>query len=117
MSEQKTTTVKDVTAPIRRLTIGGQSYELVFNNRFIREVETVYDVDYGCPKPAPMVFAEANAGMMRALYALFYAAARAGGLKITFAEFEETFSLMDVEGVQELLQQAVDEALPEPEKN
>lgn len=117
MSEQKTSTVKDVTAPIRRLTIGGETYELVFNNRFIREVETVYDADYGCPKPAPMVFAEANAGMMRALYALFYAAARAGGMNMTFAEFEETFSLMDIEGVKEILQQGIDEALPEPEKN
>ncbi len=117
MSESKTTTVKDVTAPIRRLTIDGNSYELVFNNRFIREVETVYDADYGCPKPAPMVFAEANTGMMRALYALFYAAARAGGLQMSFAEFEEHFSLMDVEGVQALLQQAIAEALPEPEKN
>ena len=117
MSEPKPTTVKDVTAPIRRLTIGGETYELVFSNRFIREVETVYDVDYGCPKPAPMVFAEANAGMMRALYALFFAAARAGGMKMTFAEFEESFSLWDVEGVKEMLEEAISEALPEMEKN
>lgn len=117
MSEKKPSTVKDVTAPIRHLTIDGETYELVFNNRFIREVETVYDADYGSPKPAPVAFAEAREGMIRAIYALFYAAARSGGLKMTFADFEEHFSLTDVEGVQEILARGIAEALPEPEKN
>ena len=117
MSQVKPTTVKDLTAPIRHVKIGDKQYELVFNNRFIREVETVYDADYKTPKPAPMVFAEAHAGMVRALYALFYAAARAGGMQMSFDEFEEAFNIMEVEGVQELLLRSIDEALPETEKN
>lgn len=108
---------KDVSAPIRRMKIDGVQYELVFNNRFIREVETIYDAEYHCPKPAPMIFAEGQAGMMRALYALFYAAARSGGLKMTYQEFENQFSLLDVEGVQEMLNQGISDALPDPEKN
>lgn len=117
MSEEKATMAKDVSAPIRRMTIDGKPYELVFNNRFIREVETIYDAEYHCPKSAPMIFAEGNAGMIRALYALFYAAAKSGGLQMSYAKFESCFSLLDVEGVQEILKQGINEALPEPEKN
>lgn len=108
---------KDVSAPIKRMTVDGVQYELVFNNRFIREVETVYDAEYHTPKSVAQIFAEGNAGMMRALYAIFYSAAHVGGLKMSFVNFEEHFSLLDVEGVKEILLSGIDEALPKAEKN
>ena len=117
MSENNMIMAKDVSAPIKHMTVDGVQYELVFNNRFIREVETVYDAEYHCPKSAPQIFTEGHAGMMRALYALFYSAARVGGLQMSFTDFEERFSLLDVEGVKEILTKGIDEALPKPEKN
>lgn len=108
---------RDVSAPERYVKFGDTEYRLIFNNRTARIVEDVYDQRYGHPEKGYYdVLNELAVPKHRALMAVCYAAILVGGGQVTWEDFEDAFQLTDIQGLQEQLQSAILESLPQEDE-
>ena len=106
----------DVSAPVRHVTFDGVEYPMVYNNRTARIVEDVYAEEYGHPEMGYYdVLSEVGVPKHRAVMAMAYAAIRAAGVDVSFSDFDEKFTITDIEGMREAMQNAVMETLPADE--
>lgn len=111
---------RDLVAPRRRITLEGQTYDLAFNNRSARIAEDVYIDVYGVdPAKASYmnVISEASNGRHRAIQAIYYGALIAGGCDMPWDQFDANFTYAAVEGVKEIIMQALSDALPPDDPN
>lgn len=114
MADKKITKGRDISAPVRRVSFDGVEYPMVYSNRTARIVEDVYAVEYGHPELGYYdVLSEIAIPKHRAVMAMAYAAIRAAGVEVSFAEFDEKFAITDIEGMREAMQSAVLETLPD----
>ena len=106
---------RDVAAPVRHVRWAGKGYALTFSNKTYRIMEDVYADYYGHPEIGLYdILAEIAIPKHRALMAAAYAAILAGGGEAEWQEFDEKFTLDDIEGFAEVMQQAILQSLPEP---
>lgn len=106
---------RDLTAPRRRMTLEGVTYELAFNNRSARIAEDVYADVYGVEDERGgymAILGEASRGRLRALQAIYYGALIAGGATMPWDNFDRVFTLDSIEGVKEIIMAAVSDSLP-----
>lgn len=108
---------RDLTAPNRTVTLGGETHQLTFNNRAARIAEDVYEDVY---RRADMgyfnILDEAGKGKYRAIQAIYYGALIAGGTPMSFEEFDAHFSLASIDGVQEIIMAELSKSLPPEDK-
>lgn len=106
---------RDVSAPIKTLTIGGKTYPLVFSNMAARIAEDVYELAYGKDVGYQYILNALARNKYSATMALLFGALRAGGATMEWEEFDQVFKLTQLDGIKELLQQGVTQSLPVPE--
>lgn len=103
---------RELEAPVKHITLDGQSYALVFSNEAIRTAEdiyeTVYHKDYGFER----ILQDIVKRKYYAVMAFFYGVISAGGSPMTWAEFDAAFRLDSVEGVAEIIEEGLRAAMP-----
>ncbi len=104
---------RDIAAPEMTVTLNGTRYVLKFNNKAARVCEDVYAEQYGRDVGYYAILKEASRFMHRALMALYYGALIGGGADVSWAQFDEQFTISEIEGVSEALMRAIAQALPE----
>lgn len=107
---------RDLSAPKKTIIVHGVPYDLKFNNRAYRIAEDVYSDEYARDAGFMQIVEEAQKGKMRALVALFFAVAKAGGSDIGFEEFEELFDPNTLTANVHTVLAGVSESMPEPEE-
>lgn len=115
MYSTKKTMGRDLAAPERTVTIRGEKFRLKFNNRMARIAEDVYQEQYGRDMGYYDIIQELAKNKHRAVMAVIYAAGAAGGMDITWEEFDEIFTLDMVDSVREAIVGALAESMPQPE--
>ncbi len=104
---------RDISAPVRNITIDGQKFALVFNNRTARLAEDVYEEHFGRDTGYAAILNDLAKGKYRAVLAVFYGAMASGGCDMPFEEFDEKFKLDSVDGIREIIAAGVSRAMPE----
>ena len=112
MSE-KIEKARDITAPYKRVTLDGQTYGLVFNNKAARVAEAVYEDEYGRDTGYYDILQEMAMRKHRAMMAVLYGALVAGGAEMTWEDFDAKFTLASIDGFAEILRAGVIESLPD----
>lgn len=113
---------RDVSAPVKHITIRGVMYPLVFNNQAARIAEDIYEQAYGKDVGYQEILMALSRGKYSATMAMYYASLIAGGAEMTWEEFDRDFRIDSIEGVREILQRGVEQSLPtsdpgEPEES
>lgn len=104
---------RDLDAPVKHITLGGVKYPLKFNNKAARIAEDVYQEIYGKPEIGYYaIIDEASHSKHRALQAIHYGALIAGGADMDWDTYDDLFTLTSIEGVEEVIMQALSESLP-----
>ena len=96
-----------------RLEIDGTEYPLRFDNGAFRVAEDVYELYYGRMLNFAQIAQQLAAGKLGAIMAMMYGAMKSAGADMTWAEFNEKFTLAAIPEVRELLVRNVQDALPE----
>lgn len=104
---------KDISAPLNHLEIDGKEYRLRFDNGAFRVAEDVYELYYGRMLNFAQIAQQLAAGKLGAIMAMMYGAMQSAGADMSWAEFNEKFSLSSIPGVREMLVKSVQDALPE----
>ncbi len=108
---------RDVAAPVKSLTLQGETYTLAFTNRAARVAEDVYEQVYGRDVGYGDILSFLARGKYGAIMAVLYGALVAGGADMNFEEFDERFHLDSVPAVRDILAQGVMESMPVPEED
>ncbi len=104
---------RDLEAPVKYITLREDKYPLKFNNKAARIAEDVYQEIYGKPEIGYYaIIDEASHSKHRALQAIYYGALIAGGTNMDWDTFDDLFTLTSIEGVAEVIMQALSESLP-----
>lgn len=113
MDKHSTVKGRDLAAPVESITLGGVTYRLRFDNRAARTAEDVYEDIYNRPdKGYYDILGEAQQGKHRALQALYYGALIAGGATMSWEEFDRSFTLGSIDGMEEIILAALSKSLP-----
>lgn len=116
MSEAKVTPIikgRDVAAPVQHVTYKGQSYPMIYNNLAARIAEDIYEEKFGRDIGYYGILDELAKPKHRAIMAIVYASLKAGGVDVDWNEFEETFSLADIEGMLDRIRNGIIQSLPD----
>ena len=84
-----------------------------YNNRCARICEDVYEQHYGKDLGYGQILGQLAKGKYAAIMAILYAAIVAGGCEMSFEAFDALFSLESIEGMRDLIVQAVEQSLPD----
>lgn len=103
---------RDVSAPVKHITINGVTYPLVFNNNMARIAEDVYEEAYGKDVGYQDILKSLARGKYSATMAMYYAAMVAGGAEISWEDFDRDFRIDQIEGVREILAKGITQSLP-----
>lgn len=103
---------RELIAPVRHITLNGQSYALAFSNEAIRTAENVYEEHYHRDYGFERILQDIVKRKYYAVMAFFYGVVIAGGSTMTWAEFDATFKLDSVEGVAEVIEEGLRAAMP-----
>lgn len=106
---------RDLGAPEAKLTVAGREYNLVFNNMAYRIAEDIYEDKYGRDVGIYKIMDELAVPKHRAVMAVMYAAARAGGCTVSWEDFDRDFKLTDISTVAARLQEGVLASMPPSE--
>lgn len=104
---------RDLSAPVQTITLGGRQYSAVYNNRCARICEDVYEQHYGKDLGYGQILGQLAKGKYAAIMAILYGAIVAGGCEMSFEAFDALFSLESIEGMRDLIIQAVEQSLPD----
>lgn len=106
---------RDMAAPVREITLGGERHALAFTNKAARIAEDVYERQYGQDKGYAEILADLSKMKYKAIMAIFYGALAAGGSSMSWEEFDAAFKLDSIPGIREIITQGVVDALPRAE--
>ena len=114
MSENKKETLgRDISRPVDKIVLDGQDYKLQFDNTCFRVAEDVYELYYHRPLNFAEIAQQLAGAKLGAIMAIMYGALTAAGTEMPWTEFNKSFSLASLPGIQELLVKNVESALPE----
>lgn len=103
---------RNVSAPVQHVTLNGTRYTLVFNNKAMRIAEDVYSEQYGKDMGFFDIVTELQHKRYRAIMAIVFSALRAGGLEMSWEDFDKTFTLASLDAVRQAVQAGILAALP-----
>lgn len=106
---------RDVSAPVKYITLDGTRYKLAFNNLTARLAEEVYELHYGRDMGYADIIRQLALGKYAAVMAVYYGALVAGGHDMSWEDFDATFKLDSVDGIREIIADAIAKALPDPD--
>lgn len=104
---------QDFSAPVKTVTLGGSTYDLVFSNRAARIAEDVYADQFGRDVNYLEILREMARFKHRALLAIVYGALIAGGNTMSYDDFEASFTYDSLDFLRDAIKDGVFGSLPE----
>ena len=113
MAGNQNVRARDLNAPTAKMVFDGHEYPLRFDMNAFRIAEDIYEEEYGKDKNFAEIALDLTKGRLGAIMAMYYAALRSAGAKITWVQFQAAFKLTDIPGVKERMTELLADALPD----